>query len=335
MYVILDSNIWISELGLNSARGAAVRFFVKNRGATMVVPEVVKLETERHLKAELTRYVAELEKNYRQLLAVFGRLKELVLPDAQAIGEKVATVYGKCKVEILETPFTIESARSSFFRTVDKVPPSDKDQQFKDGVIWFECVRLLETDDVYLVTADKAFYKGRQYGNGLADALLLEVKDSKHTIYVCPDLSVLLQTIRSKVRIDEKELVTQFWESNRQSVERVLERNAFTVIEDPTVAVNLYITENPNRLYAEFSISYRCEDLTADERTDAVLYLKGDCTYMVEEKQFSALRNHGEELSFKTKDGEDKGQRNMVAFVDGLVIGHKTIEHTVKLKLEE
>jgi hypothetical protein len=334
MYVILDSNIWISELGLNSTRGAAVRFFVKNRGATVVVPEVVKLETERHLKAELTRYVTELEKNYRQLLAVFGRLKELVLPDTQAIEEKVSAVFGKCEVEILETPFTIESARSSFSRTVDKVPPSDKDQQFKDGVIWYECVRLLETDDVHLVTADKAFYKGRQYENGLAEALLLEIKDSKHAIYVCSDLSALLQTIKSKVSINEKELVTQFWQNNRQSLERLLERNAFAVIGEPTVTVDLYITENPNCLYAEFSISYKCDDLTADERT-AVLFLKGDCTYMIEEKQFLALRNHGEELSVKTKDGEEKSQRNIVAFIDELVIGHKTIEHTVKLKLEE
>jgi len=143
MYVVFDSNIWISELGLNSAKGAAIRFFVKNRGATVVVPEVVKLETERHLKAELTRYVGELEKNYRQLLAVFGKLKELVLPDAQAIEEMVAAVFGKCQVELLETPLTIESARSSFLRAVDKVPPSDKDQQFKDGVIWSECLRLL------------------------------------------------------------------------------------------------------------------------------------------------------------------------------------------------
>jgi hypothetical protein len=46
LYIVFDTNIWISELGLNSAKGAATRFFVKKRGATVVVPEVVKLETE-------------------------------------------------------------------------------------------------------------------------------------------------------------------------------------------------------------------------------------------------------------------------------------------------
>ena len=198
MYVIFDSNIWISELGLNSAKGAAVRFFVKNRGATVVVPEVVRLETEKHLKSELEGYVAELRKNHRQLLAVFGKLKELVLPELHDIEEKVAAVFGKCNVEVLEVPLTLESAKNAFLRTVDRIPPSDKNQQFKDGVIWFECIRLLESDDVHLVTADKAFYKGRQYDSGLAEALSLEVKNAKHALFISPTLSALLTNQSNK-----------------------------------------------------------------------------------------------------------------------------------------
>lgn len=284
MYLIFDSNIWISELGLNSAKGAAVRFFVKNKGATVVVPEVVRLEAERHLKVELTRYMEELGKNYRQLLAVFGKLKELALPDAQAIEEKVAAVFGECQVEILECPLTLESARSSFLKTVGKVPPSDKEQQFKDGVIWADCMRLLETADVYLVTTDKGFYRGRQYENGLAEVLAREASDNKHKIYIFPTLSALLQTIKTKVSLDEKALVSQFWENNRQSVESILERNGFAVTGNPNEAVDLYATEDPNRLYSEFRISYQCEDLTSDGRYGATLLLKGDCTYMVGEK---------------------------------------------------
>ncbi len=334
MYVILDSNIWISELGLNSSMGAAARYFIKDQGATLILPEVIKLETERHLKAELAKYVSVLEKNHRQLLSVFGKLKELVLPDGKAIEAKVASIFGECQIEVNEVPLTLESARSSFLKTVDKVPPSDKDQQFKDGVIWAECLHLLDTGDVYLVTADKAFYKNRQYKNGLAESLVSEAKDLKHTIHIFSALSELLETIKSEVKVDEGELVKKFWESNQDSIESILERNAFTVTIDPVISVQLYVTENPNRLYAEFSISYQCEDLTMDERSDAVLHLKGDCTYLVEEKQFEALRNHGEELSFKSKKGEDKIQRNVVLFADSLVIGHKTVEHTIKHRLD-
>jgi hypothetical protein len=334
MYVILDSNIWISELGLNSSLGAAARFFFKSQGAIVVLPEVIKLETERHLKSELTKYVSEVRKKHRELLTVFGKLKELVLPDDAAIEAKVASVFGECQIEISEVPLSLQSAKSSFLKVIDKAPPSDKNQQFKDGVIWAECLRLLDTADVYLVTGDKAFYKGRQYENGLADSLAIEAKNSKHAIHIFSSLSELLVTMRSEVKLDEKDLVTRFRQSNKASIESILARNSFAVTGDPTVAAQLYVTENPNRLYVEFSISYQCEDLTVDERSDGVLLLKGDCTYLVKEKQFEALRNHGEELFFKTKDGEEKSQRNVVIFADSLVIGHKTVEHTIKYRLD-
>lgn len=333
MFIILDSNIWISELGLNSARGAAVRFYVKNRGATVVLPEVIKLETEKHLKSELTKYVENLEKNYRQLLSVFGKLKELVLPNEEAIKEKVDSIFSDCKIELLELPLTLENAKSSFLKTIEKIPPSDKDQQFKDGVIWAECVNLLEKGDVYLVTADKAFYRDRKYENGLSEALVLETKNSQHSVSIFHELSALLETIKHEVKIDEKALVNKFWESSKKSIESTLNRNSFSVIGDPTVVVQLFATENPNRLYTEFSISYQCEDLTEDERSCGILNLKGDCTYLINKNQFDSFRNHGEALIFKTKDGEEKNIRNVVLFADSLVIGHKTVEHSIKYKI--
>jgi hypothetical protein len=106
---------------------------------------------------------------------------------------------------------------------------------------------------VYLVSADKAFYKGRNYENGLAEALVLETKGSKHSIYIFPTLSTLLETIKNEVKIDEKALVYQFWKSTKNSIENILDRNSFAVTGNPTVSVQLYATEDPNRLYAEFS----------------------------------------------------------------------------------
>jgi hypothetical protein len=334
MFVIIDSNIWISELGLNTDRGAAVRFYIKNRGATVVLPEVIKLETERHLKSELTSYIAELGKNHRQLLSVFGKLKELVLPDASAIEAKVASIFSDCKIELLEIPLTLESARSSFLKTIDKMPPSDKDQQFKDGVIWAECVKLLEKGDVYLVSSDKAFYKGRHYEGGLAEVLLQETRGYKYSIYIFQTLSTLLESIKNEVKVNGEALVSRFWGNSRDSIEGILDRNSFAVTGNPIVSVQLFATEDPNRLYSEFSISYHCEDLTADERSCCILNLKGDCTYLVKEANFEAFRNYGEELLFKTKEGEDQSKRNVVIFANNIVIGHRTVEHSIKYKLD-
>lgn len=66
------------------------------------------------------------------------------------------------------------------------------------------------------------------------------------------------------------------------------------------------------------------------------MILEGDGSYYVSEKEFSEIRNYGEELDFRLEDGdgESKSIRNRVIYAGTLVIGHKTIEHSVRYKLE-
>ena len=49
MFISLDSNVWISQVGLQSKDGAAVRHFAKRHGAIVAIPEIVKLEVEEKL----------------------------------------------------------------------------------------------------------------------------------------------------------------------------------------------------------------------------------------------------------------------------------------------
>jgi hypothetical protein len=334
MYVVFDSNIWISELGLNSSKGAAIRFFINSQRAIVVLPEVIKLETERKLRSEMRTYVANLAKNHRQLLTMFGKLKNIVLPSEQEIDDKVAAIFSNCKVELLEIPFTIESARSSFLKTIDKLAPSDKNQQFKDGVIWADCMRLLETDDVYLVTSDRAFFKEHNYEKGFHPSLSQEADAYPNNISLFSNITDFLLSIKSEVKLDEATLVLQFREANDQSINTILSRNSFAIISEPTVKADIYATEDPSKLYVEFEIVYSCEDLTDDNRFDAKLILKGDCYYVPMEQKCEDIRNYGEELLYKTKEGEEKSNRNVVLFANSIVIGHKSIEYSVRHRLD-
>lgn len=58
MIVVIDSNIWLSELGLNSLMGSAVRFFINNNSARIALPEVIRLEVERNFRNYLKDMVA-------------------------------------------------------------------------------------------------------------------------------------------------------------------------------------------------------------------------------------------------------------------------------------
>ena len=167
----------------------------------------------------------------------------------------------------------------------------------------------------------------------LMKSCCLKHRNYKNKISIFPKLSSLLQNIRTEVVIDENKLVRLFWADNRESINVLLERNSFAVSGDPMVKIDLYITEDPNILYAEFLISYNCEDLSSEGRSDAILIINGDCRYLEKEHDFLDFRRKGEELSYKTEDGEIETKRSYILFADGIVLGHRTIEHSVRYKL--
>jgi hypothetical protein len=79
MIVVCDTNVWLSELGLRSGAGSALRFYLKHQGARLALPEVVRLEVVHNLRARLLGHIDRISREHRQLLTVFGRLKEVVL----------------------------------------------------------------------------------------------------------------------------------------------------------------------------------------------------------------------------------------------------------------
>jgi len=112
MIIVLDSNVWIAELGLRSQLGAVARFYVKHTKARLAVPEVVRLEVEHKLRNRLKEYIATIEDNHRQLLTMFGTLKALVVPDPSAIEAKVNDLFSGLGIDVLDVPFSLSSSRA-------------------------------------------------------------------------------------------------------------------------------------------------------------------------------------------------------------------------------
>lgn len=334
MLLVLDTNVWLSELSLRSPLGAATRFFIRRKGARIALPEVVRLEVEQNLRARLSDFISKIHDNHRQLLTVFGALKEVVLPDGAAVDARVGKVFSTLDVELLEIPLSLGNARSSFLKTISKTPPSDKTQEFKDGVLWSDCVSLLEQDAVYLVTADKAFYQDRKYENGLASNLREEISAAKHPLSLLPSLADLLRDFRTEVDLDEHQLAEAFIREFKDSIEGTLARNEFELGPRARLTKVLYVTENPDRLYLQFSMDFEAREVAGDGRKDGVLTLRGDGTYDAKTRRFGELRNFGEQLRFVLPDGSDKEVKNIVIHVGSLTLGHKEVAHTVRYQLD-
>src|ERR1019366_7163555 len=168
MIVVLDTNIWKSQIYLQSAQATATRFFLHQKQAKLGLPEVIKREVETHFKRDVLGLIAKMKDDHSRLLRMFGSLKELVLPVEAEVDKIVSLIFENIGVEILPVPFSFASAQASFQKIINKVAPSEAKEQFKDGVIWADCLELLKTDDVFLITDDKAFYKEQKHDQGIA-----------------------------------------------------------------------------------------------------------------------------------------------------------------------
>ena len=334
MQIVIDSNIWISELGLSTAKGLALQFFVKRKNGVIAIPEIVKREVEMHIRDALTKHCNDIRRSHRQLLSIFGSLKEVVLPDDQAINECVLGIFENISVDTRNIPFSIESASHSLDKVIMGLPPSGpKNQQFKDGVIWADCLELLESDAVILVTDDRGFYENKQIGNGrLATNLQKEASQRDNNIQIFGSITDLLEEVQEPVDIDESALTTAFCDETQDSFGALLERNGFELFGEPTVKISAYVTEKTDHLYIEFEIIFRCNDLTDEKRTQAILTLRGETTFEASVQEFLGFRNQGESLEYIDADGEQQ-QKNVHLMVGNVVIGHRTVEHVVRHKI--
>jgi PIN domain len=334
MIVIFDTNIWLQNLFLRSPAGAAARFFILQKRVRVALPEVIRLEVEQHLRKEIRRCVTEVRTNHERLLAVFGMLKEVVLPDDAQIEQKISEGFGSLGVELDHVAFSFESAKDSFLRTITKTAPSDQSQQFKDGVLWADCIALLKQDDVVLVTNDKAFYEDRKYEKGLAVTLHQECASRPHRLTLLSELSDLLREIQTQVEVDHDALTTAFLETADLSTQRLLERAGFQIEERTHVDVDRFVTENPEILFVEFKIAFRCADATGQDRAEGSLLLRGDGLYNCLRRTFSNLAELGSDLRFRDKEGIEQERKNIVARVSGIVLGHREVSHSVRYKLD-
>jgi predicted nucleic acid-binding protein len=90
MIIVFDTNVWKSELYLQSPSGAAVRFFLREQKARVGLPEVVRLEVEEHLRSHIKSVIDKLRTQHGRLLRLFGQLRELSIPAEDAIDAVIA-----------------------------------------------------------------------------------------------------------------------------------------------------------------------------------------------------------------------------------------------------
>lgn len=330
--VVLDSNIWLAERMLRESAGAALRFYLRRHSARIAIPEVVRREVIVHLGEEMKELAATLRQAHRRLVPLAGTLKELVLPDDAALEQRAAQAFDDIGLTTIDVPFTIDSARASFEKCVTSAPPSGpKNQQFKDGVIWADCLRLAEETPVLLLSLDKGFYAGRDYVKGLAGNLKEEAAAAPHPITVAHELSAVLDRVRDAVPIDYDQVESAALTAERRTqVVRMLGAVGFTLAERIGATHQLYATGNPSEAYIEFAFLFR--GVHPDGR-EGLLEVRGAGRYLSDTGEVVDTRERGDEFTYTDDEGTQQRKRHTFG-AGNIYLGHRDVQHEVRALLE-
>lgn len=335
MIIVFDTNIWLSTIGLHTGRASAVKFYMASLKSQVGLPEVVRLETEHHIRKALNENVSKIKEAHNQLLALFGKLKEIVLPSSDDIEEVIKNMFSSTGIDIVEIPFSIQSAHSSFLKTIYAVPPnSEKNQQFKDGVIWADCMQLLQGDDVILVTEDKGFYKERACEKGLAENLFEETQSAKKAFRILSSLEELLERIRVDVQVEDAYLAKEILGSNDESALKDLTRLGFGLGDNVKIQKALFATENPNDLYLKYTAVFDCIDISGANRLNVKLSIVGEGRFDNTQKSIKDIKFNEEKISYQDQNDAQFEINHYFLYADSIVIGHREQVFTIREPLD-
>ena len=272
-YVLLDSNVWIKELALQSVKASAVRYFLKITDATLVVPDVVRLQVEDHLRSKMIACRESIQKAHRELLQLMGTQRQITVPTDEEIEAAVPVLIERAGLKMLKPSLTLDVAESSFEKIRRKQSPSQRKEQFVDGVLWAHCLELLDEANTLLVTNDGAFYKDDDPKMGaLAPTLVDEALHRKYRICIYKDLEGLLERIRADVAPEDDDLIGEAHSIADDVIRALLDEHRFSLDRGDVVDCKAYFTETPDRLYLHFTVAWQpLVDNTSEERRDGKL----------------------------------------------------------------
>ena len=329
--VVLDSNIWLSEQMLRHSTGAAVRFYLRRHDARIAVPEVVRREVIVHLGERMKELAAQARAAHRTLMPLAGRLKELVLPEDEEFEAIAARAFEDLRVPVIDVPFSLESARAAFEKCVrSEAPSGPKNQQFKDGVVWADCLRIAQDTPVLFISQDKGFYEGKDYSKGLAHNLAREAAAAAHAIAISHELSAVLESVREAVPMDYDKLeAAVLTAEKRAQIGRLVEGVGYTLANRIAATHQLFATDNPGEALIEFGLSFR--GVHPDGRA-GVLTVRGEGRYLSDTGEVEDTRPRGDEFIYTDEDGEKK-RTNHVLAAGAAYLGHRVVQHDVRAPL--
>jgi hypothetical protein len=297
-YVLIDTNIWVSERLLQTSIGHAFLYAITESNSSIILPEVIELEISRVLPEMAEQSVKIIKREITLLRQLSGHNLTVTAPSALAIEEGISERWKQLGGAIVNAPFTHEQAKSALQRVIRKMPPSgDNNEQFRDCCIWDTAISMATDRTVHLVSQDNAFYENRNRSAGLSNILRSELKNEKRKVKIHSSLRDFLSEVTSDVTaINEEEIGHQITSAIAERAREIASEGVTTNPNETfklggvrRLKINGYATPKPSLIAISFEISFDLErniirDET-EERINSTMTLKGVGSYNPIEKK--------------------------------------------------
>ena len=303
--LLLDSNIWIREVGLMSKRASTLRLYMQDRRKRLVVPEVVQTEAARHLAERMRGQALAGRKAHEQLVRMFGQLSEWRIPSDEEIAEQAERLARGVDVPAdrieLQPDTALRGTRRCLAR---RAPAHRKERAFVDCLIWEEVMNVLDRHELCFVTNDNGFFD--EVGtNQLHGALEEEAEARAHALRVERDLDAILDEFRSEFTIDT-EVLLDFVNSRGAAIKATAESMGFTAKGPPDVSYKAFATENAREVEVRFTSVQPFADTSERGWSTDGLRIEAQGLYGTETGRLEDVSMDREELIYVDDGGNRK-----------------------------
>jgi hypothetical protein len=257
---IVDTCVWRAEPLLKTPLGVTLVYYLSRRGGVIGLPEVVELE----LKGHIIDAGLEAAKKISAPLHLLCTLTDDPSIGMEIVNEELLRMKVEERIAQLDSilyrePFTNEHAKAALAMVNAKLPPSDKDQQFKDCAIWQAVLSISRRYSTVLITNDKSFFHNRE-PNNLANNLIEDCTKAGVEVKGFYGIAPFLTELEDEKPIFNDSIVREkVLPFAMQQVTIESKRHHMVPTEPFEFRISAFPTENPNRLAIDYSCTFNLE----------------------------------------------------------------------------
>jgi len=267
MFVALDTNSWFRERLLRSGLGATLLYALRQSGARLVMPQVVRAETIARLTEEGARAVGSIKDDLATVAALTGNRPDPDLPSDEALRQAIEARLRDLAGFIDELEPSMEDFANALRRVIEKRPPNERKEQFRDSLILEQLLRRYPNEEGFVVTNDGDFFAAK-VRRDLAPALAREFAERRSHLRVVATIEEVLTGLGQEALRPDREAILRAL--NGQIMIKLQNHSnvhGYEIGEPVESKIEAFLTEHHDRLFVSFEISWRALGIPLSDGT--------------------------------------------------------------------